>query len=61
MKKTELKWSCEQKDRENCRDPHGCHCREITDLMEQVRGKEILVATGLRIIGRLEREARRSA
>lgn len=59
--KSELQWSCDEKDRNNCRNAHGCHCREITDLMQQVRGKEILVATGLRIIGRLERDARKSA
>jgi hypothetical protein len=57
--KSKLEWSCDEKDRDHCRNAHGCHCREISDLMEQVHGKEILVATGLRIIGRLERETRK--
>ena len=28
-----LAWSCDEKDRDNCRNAHGCHCREITDLV----------------------------
>lgn len=26
-------WSCDERDRKNCRNGHGCHCREITSLM----------------------------
>lgn len=27
------KWSCEERSRKNCRNPFGCHCREITSLV----------------------------
>ena len=30
---TKLEWSCDEKDRANCRNAHGCHCREITELL----------------------------
>lgn len=33
MTQNTLKWSCDERDRSHCRNPHGCHCREITDLM----------------------------
>lgn len=29
-------WSCEEKKNLGCRNPHGCHCREIADLQAQV-------------------------
>ena len=29
-------WSCDERDRKNCRNGHGCHCREITDLMARI-------------------------
>jgi hypothetical protein len=29
-------WSCKQRDRTACRDPDGCHCREITALRNTV-------------------------
>ena len=25
-------WSCDERNRQACRNPHGCHCREITAL-----------------------------
>lgn len=25
-------WSCDERNRSACRNPHGCHCREITAL-----------------------------
>lgn len=25
-------WTCDEKDRSGCRNPKGCHCREITAL-----------------------------
>jgi hypothetical protein len=53
-----LDWSCDEKDRESCRNPHGCHCREITDLLERIRGKEALVAATLRVVRRLEKQTR---
>lgn len=28
-----LAWSCDERDRKNCRNPHGCHCSEITHLI----------------------------
>jgi hypothetical protein len=28
-------WSCDERDRKNCRNGHGCHCREITSLIER--------------------------
>lgn len=56
-----LAWSCDEKDRNACRNSHGCHCREITDLQEQVRGKDVTVAAAMKLIRRLEREQRRAA
>ncbi|SRR6266851_5522434 len=36
-RKQKLAWSCDdQKRASGCRNPHGCHCREITDLQHQV-------------------------
>ena len=28
-----LAWSCEERDRMHCRNPHSCHCREIDALI----------------------------
>jgi hypothetical protein len=44
-------WSCDQRVRSgaSCRDPHGCHCREITDLRKQVE----IALTALRRINSL--------
>ncbi len=30
------RWSCDEADRDNCRNPRGCHCREIETLRFQV-------------------------
>jgi hypothetical protein len=30
---SKLRWSCDERDRTNCRNAHGCHCREITSLL----------------------------
>jgi hypothetical protein len=32
-------WSCDERNRKACRNPHGCHCREITALraMTEIR------------------------
>ena len=27
------RWSCDERNRSGCRNPHGCHCREITSLI----------------------------
>jgi len=37
MKKLDLVsgWSCDERDRTVCRNPHGCHCREITALLSR--------------------------
>jgi len=35
----DLMWSCDERDRSECRNSHGCHCREITAL---VRARENL-------------------
>jgi len=51
-----LQWSCDEKDRTNCRNAHGCHCREITDLVDTVRGKEAIVTETLRLLRRRERD-----
>lgn len=29
-----LQWSCDERSRKACRNAHGCHCREITLLIE---------------------------
>lgn len=29
------KWSCDERG-EDCRNPHGCHCREISTLSQEV-------------------------
>jgi hypothetical protein len=29
-----LQWSCDERNRKACRNSHGCHCREITTLIE---------------------------
>lgn len=38
-----LAWSCDERNRKACRNAHGCHCREITALMqardELIRGE----------------------
>ncbi len=54
-----LKWSCDQKDRKNCRDPHGCHCREITDLLHQVDNLSKLNHTRAKALELLPDEQRR--
>lgn len=33
MGRVKLAWSCDEKDRNKCRNSHGCHCREITALL----------------------------
>jgi hypothetical protein len=40
-------WTCDERDRANCRNSHGCHCREITaqaaalaEARERVEGLE---------------------
>lgn len=30
-----MAWSCDEKNRDACRNAHGCHCREIAALMVQ--------------------------
>lgn len=30
-----VKWSCDERDRRNCRNAHGCHCAEITALLDE--------------------------
>lgn len=37
---TDLKWSCDEKNRNGCRNTHGCHCREITYLLAQLDAKK---------------------
>lgn len=32
-------WSCDERDRAQCRNAHGCHCREITELLYAKRQK----------------------
>lgn len=32
---SKLAWSCDERDRKNCRNAHGCHCREITELLRK--------------------------
>lgn len=32
----DLAWSCDERDRKNCRNSHGCHCREITALIQRI-------------------------
>lgn len=29
-------WSCKERDRTNCRNADGCHCREITALRNTI-------------------------
>jgi hypothetical protein len=35
----ELRWSCDERNRAKCRNSHGCHCREITDLLHRLAAK----------------------
>lgn len=30
-----IAWSCDEKNRNACRNAHGCHCREIAALIVQ--------------------------
>ena len=30
-------WSCDERNRKECRNGHGCHCREITALCAQAQ------------------------
>lgn len=30
-------WSCDERNRSECRNPRGCHCREITALQAQLK------------------------
>jgi hypothetical protein len=32
-------WSCDERNRSACRNPHGCHCREITALRTVPKAK----------------------
>jgi hypothetical protein len=36
-------WSCDQRNRKACRDPHGCHCREITALRQMIDNRDYLL------------------
>jgi len=47
-------WSCDERDRKNCRNGHGCHCREITSLMARIDDRDSENE-------RLKREAKASA
>lgn len=42
-------WSCEDSERveagEPCRNPYGCHCREITELVRERDRLEETVST----------------
>jgi len=42
-----MRWSCGEKPGE-CRNPHGCHCREIEQLCEirELLIKSVMKATG---------------
>lgn len=33
MSKAPAAWSCDERDRKQCRNAHGCHCAEITTLL----------------------------
>lgn len=48
-----LAWSCDERDRKNCRNAHGCHCREITNLlaMTEIR-KQIAFQDGVKHLRR---------
>lgn len=35
-----LQWSCDERDRKNCRNAHGCHCREITALLGKAKSSQ---------------------
>lgn len=28
-------WSCDEKNGKSCRNPHGCHCREIRIILDR--------------------------
>jgi hypothetical protein len=28
-------WSCDEKDKQHCRNAHGCHCKEIATINAQ--------------------------
>jgi len=49
-------WSCNERNRKNCRNSHGCHCREIADLKQTVADKERVIDIQLRMIVRLEKQ-----
>ncbi len=42
---SKLAWSCDEKDRKNCRNAHGCHCREITELLRKHNGAAVKMYT----------------
>lgn len=54
MGRVKLAWSCDEKNRNKCRNAHGCHCREITSLVLQCDDREKTVGIALRMIARLE-------
>lgn len=49
----ELMWSCDERDRNNCRNAHGCHCKEITSLLKlaEIR-KQIAFQEGIKHLRR---------
>lgn len=53
MAKQKLKWSCDEKDRNACRNAHGCHCREITELLRRREALSKLNHTRAKLIDRL--------
>ena len=51
------RWSCDERDRKSCRNGHGCHCREITILRQQLT----IAMTALRRVNSLAEKNARAA
>lgn len=46
-------WSCHERNRAECRNPDGCHCREITSLLARIDAKDAEIASKSEQIGKL--------
>lgn len=52
-----LVWSCDERDRANCRNAHGCHCHEITVLIAQLKDVTATLRTCAEEARRLRKQA----
>jgi hypothetical protein len=45
-----LAWSCDESNRKECRNAHGCHCAEITHLLARKSAPDAALGYATRLL-----------